>query len=311
MTIPLIKLNKYIKNIDLTNYSIKNVEDERSATYNLMSQMLFWMKENGYYKLLSQPSSSMIINKIVYFASKELNLRIGSGWYKYGPCFENGRQGEESLSINIARGLEPGDKAIDQVQKICEEHVPLFSESLEKDGDYPYQYLKYVYEKKNPYQELKEFYIKKHELAYILKELSYNYYTIKDSYISKFDRAHFEFELAITDRNYYNKVGISRSQIREYLKYSIAIKELLTNLLSERNKTSENMMKQISYDFINKGLMLFAHKNYAYTFDSFTHEYTKNIQKSHKRLASISEEEIEKALKYYYGYYRLTPQLAR
>ena len=71
---------KLARGINLDRYQVSTRNGEEAAIYAIISQMLLWLRQNSHTSVLRVRSSSMLINKIVYFSSKELNLNITRGW---------------------------------------------------------------------------------------------------------------------------------------------------------------------------------------------------------------------------------------
>lgn len=292
-----------LKKINLRNYKIRNLAQEELASYNIISEALGWIKDSGYTRVLSSKSISMLVNKIVYFSSRDLGLKITRGWYKYGPCYEKGRM-PESLGVDMITGLIPSQTITKEVEAVCQEHVPIFNKGLEED--YPYEYLKYIYENKNDFSTLKEFYIKKHELAYVLQNLSKNYETAKESELVEFDKKMFDFEQVITDEDYYNKVNIAKNQLSDYLDYTMSIRRLLTDSITNKNSSNKILVTKISREFINLGLAFFAEKNYVYSLTSFSDKHKTNILRSQNSNSTSVEIAVRNTIADYYKYYKIS-----
>jgi hypothetical protein len=295
--------------IDLYTFESTNRDRERLAIFAIQSQILGWLEKNDLVnKIKYAKSNSIIINKLVYYAANELEkvnprIIISRAWYKYGPCYEQGRQGEESLTLNMFPNLEPNSEILPEIEKLCEEEIPLFIQSVERSPFYPYEYLKHIYREKADFPELQNFYINKHELAWISHSIASGRVGSEElsSYLSRLDEQMMSFERAILDKKYYKKVEIPENALDIFLDYTALMGYMIREAAEDTNDREKfSIAKNIVKDFIDIVLMYFACKNYRYTFRTKSTRHKENVRGTFERNSTKYLEEIQKKLANYY-----------
>jgi hypothetical protein len=213
--------------IDLLSLHIRRREDEQLAVVNIWGQVLGWIKEKGCRDILNNRGISILQNKLIYYISKEIhknnpNFILTTGWYRYGPCFEQGRHKEESFSLELLKHTKPEKEYIDPVKTVCEEHIPIF----EKDDKYfPREYLSYIYSNKVDFDFLKYFYPAKHELWLYLNDILQK----KSIPPSKINEALIKFDSSILDKRITNKIGILKNEREKFLDFTSILGDILTS----------------------------------------------------------------------------------
>jgi len=250
------------KEIDLYTAKTRNREQERYAIFEIEKQILQWLKDNKLEKELhSYKNINILINKLVYYISKEFQAKnpkliITRGWYRYGPCFELGRNSEDSMHLGWFGRIELNrqQKVPEETSEVCEEQVPVFIKKTDEDM-FPHDYIEYVYRKKCDFEWLKEFYLTKHKLT---KDV-YNFTKVnEEELIDSF----IDFDRAILDKCYLGRANIPRLDINTILDF--------TSLLSEetRNCDHSSYFESLRDYFNNNIISIFAFKNYVATLTS-------------------------------------------
>lgn len=283
--------------VDLYKHKVRTHSSENVAIFEIEGQILKWLIDNSMQRVIESGSGSILLNKLVYFISEKLekinqNLIISRGWYKYGPCYEHGRWGEESLSLAAFGKLEPRKEVITEIAEICKDHVPRFLDSSNR-GNFPYNYIEYIYSEHCNFPWLQEYYLSKHKLSHILGALDKQ--RIEEKEINK---AFIDFDKAIINKKYLNKVGIDDGVVEDILE--------ITTLLSDVAINPEE--KGIDYfrdirDYFNENILItFASKNYIKTLRTSGVIYGKVIKEGRERCYKKLVSEIPQKIKFYYSY---------
>jgi hypothetical protein len=284
-------------NIDLHKHKIRRWFDEQQAIFSIESQILQWLKDAGDEKaVLGTRSSSLLINKLMYFISERLektnpSLVISRGWYKFGPCFEHGRQGEESMSLFAFDKHKPVNTILPEVSQECELQVPRYLKSLERDGSFPYGYINYVYSERCNYPWLQNYYLAKHNLSKLLSDMD-----IKDVKEKELNKAFIEFDRAVLDSKYRNKINISSQEANRVLEISS-----LTSYMAADKKKYGEYFNNIRHYFTENVLLTFAMKNYENTFHTSNIGFEKIIAENMENNYKNYMAEIPEKLRFYYS----------
>jgi hypothetical protein len=255
--------------IDLYDFRVKNRDLERQAIIEIHSQILKWLQDE---KLDSQIKSircnSILLNKLTYYIANDIeeknrHMIISRGWYKYGPCFEAGRRGEESLALTMFDHLLPSKKVIQEVEKTCKKEVPLFLKNIDKNQDYPFEYLKHIYTDRVDYPKIQNFYLAKHNLTGIAREYRKE---STESNIEELNRVSMDFDKEILAASYRSTVNIPPNDIDLILEFSALMNQILNDAYENPDQEKISLANKTVDDFINIVLMTFANKNYLYTF---------------------------------------------
>jgi|GEM_PF-7069410 len=288
-----------LQSINLYKANTKIREREREVLFEILSQVKGWMKEKNLERdLIKERSNSILVNKLVYYIanlleSKNPKLIISRGWYKYGPCFEDGRRNEESLSLIVFEKLEArkSNEIIPEIKSICEEHVPLFFQSIKTDkSKFPYDYLLYIYSKKQVYPWLKEYYTNKHKLEYLLRTN-----TIKGE--ESINKIFMDFDKSIMDHKYLNNIGVSENIVDKILEFTA----LLSTSYSKKDTENYELFQDMKDYFTDDLLMFFSHKNYEKTFLSSNQEFKRVIVERMKEYNRKFEKKLDEKLSLYYS----------
>lgn len=257
------------ESIDLYNFRITNKDLERQAIIEIQTQILKWLQDAELdTQIKATKCNSILLNKLTYYIANEIEKKnrhmiISRGWYKYGPCYEAGRHGEESLTLSLFDHLLPSKRIIPDVESICEKEVPLFLKYTEKSQYYPFEYLKHIYNEKVDYPKIQNFYTCKHLLTSLVSECQKN--PIKAN-IEKMNKLTMDFDKEILSSVYRNVVGIPVNDIDLVLEFTSLMNQNLNDLYKDPNEKQTTLSYKIVDDFINIVLMTFANKNYIYTF---------------------------------------------
>ncbi len=282
--------------INLYEFRVKNRDLERQAIIEIHSQILKWLQDE---KLDTQIKSircnSILLNKLTYYIANDIEKKnrhmvISRGWYKYGPCFESGRRGEESLALTMFDHLLPSKKVIQEIEDTCKKEVPLFLKNIDRSQDYPFEYLMHIYTDRVDYPKIKNFYLAKHILTGSIRE--YRKESTKSN-IDELNKASMDFDKEILAASYRSTVNIHPTDIDLILEFSALMNQILND--AYENPDEIPLANKIANDFINIVLMTFANKNYLYTFK------TSNLQ--HRAILKNITESA------YYGYIKRTESL--
>lgn len=275
-------------------------QKEQNAVLEILGQIRGWLeKENLTNIILRNRSSSILINKLVYFSSvniskKNQKLQISGGWYKYGPCYDLGRRSEESLSLEMFDKLKPKQDILSEITQTCEEHVPIFLESIGRNN-FPYAYLTFIYSKKWEYGWLKDYYITKNNLEILLRKAKPK---IKKDDINK---CFMEFDMSITNSKYHHQIEIPDDIINKILSFT----SLLGELYSNQTNLNQDLMLAMKNYFTENILMIFSYKNYKKTFhtpnQNFKSIIIQNMQDNYEQFVK----DLDDKLKLFYDLYQL------
>lgn len=261
--------------IDLHRIEVNDKAKELVVLTELQGQIRKWLTEHA---IPMNKVYTILINKLVYYSVREINqninpqLKISSGWYKYGPCFEAMREREmDQYTFGL---MSPTKNYVDEVAKICETEVPIYMKTLNEDiknsGRYFYDYLKHIYTDKDRmiYSELSGFYPAKHDLEYFALKAAYAPNSINKGDITKHI---IRFNSEIANTRYSNFVGLDENLIERVFDFTIALEQILISNkeLKEKEKSDELIeayAKTMSHEFDHTTLMIFAYKNYLATY---------------------------------------------
>jgi hypothetical protein len=154
---------------DLTVYKVRSMRQQKDAVNYLQAMINRWSIDKG-----TSIPNPIVLNKIVYYSAKAIHAKnpsfiIESGWFRYGPCFEEGRMFEDEVHGVSIRPVSK-DPPRPEVAAACEEHVGKWNEWNDRDARFR-GYLQYIYSEKCDVPKLKDYYIAKHELSCFLHEL--------------------------------------------------------------------------------------------------------------------------------------------
>ncbi len=285
-------------NIDLYKHKIHNWFDEQQAIFSVESQILQWLKDNGEDKdVLGNRSSSLLINKLIYFISERLektnpSLVISRGWYKYGPCFEHGRKGEESMSLFAFDKHKTVSRILPEVSQECEQQVPKYLKSLEKDGSFPYGYIHYIYSERCNYPWLQEYYLGKHRLSQVLSDLEHGKTKEKDII-----KAFIDFDRAIINTKYQKEINVRQIDIDKILE----VTALLSCTARDPENSKTEYFRNMRTYFTENVLLAFAIKNYERTLHTGTLGFQKLIAENMENNYKNYLQDIPDKLRFYYS----------
>lgn len=268
--------------IDLYEFRVTNKDSERQAITEIQSQILKWLQDEDLdVKIKSIRSSSILLNKLTYYITNDIEkknsrLKISRGWYKYGPCYENGRQGEGSITLTLFDYLLPSKMILPEVEDNCKTEIPLFLKDIEKNHAYPFEYLKHIYTDRVDFPKIQKFYLAKHFLAGLASEYSKN---PTETNIEELNKLTINFDKEILSSQYRSIVGIPPKDIDLILEFTALMNQILSDTLDNPTEKQKSLAQKVIYDFNNIVLMTFANKNYIFTFrtSNYRHE---NIIKS-------------------------------
>jgi hypothetical protein len=289
-----------VPSINLYDFTTRNRESENLAIYEIQRQILRFLDDNKKrIEFFKHRDSSIPINKIIYFSAKALEninkkLIISRGWYKYGPCYEGGRHSEESLSLMVFPNLEPAKTILPEIEENCKKEISIFLKT--KFREYPYDYLTHIYNERVDFPEIKEFYIAKHELSNAL------FQWLRGEQVSseKLNKLFINFDKEIANPRYFNLLKISDKDIDVILEYTSILNYIINNS-TKIDKKSEFIIHESVNNFINIVLMIFADKNYSYTFHTSNEKYKKiiieHLNNNYKKCIDI----VNDTIKLYYS----------
>ena len=290
--------------VDLYSIEMKGAHDERVAIIEIQKQIRHWISKNfGDHEsdIITITSSSILLNKLMYYISNEIkkknsNFIITGGWYKYGPCYENGRNGEGSYSLETFQCLEKDRKIpdiIDEVNTVCKEHVPKFWESVNKEHNkFPWDYLSYVYHEKVDFPFLKSFYTSKHEL---LNALMHEKEILKDG--KKMTRIFMDFDAAIINPKYVNQVDLKEQDVYYLTEFTTLLADCVLNNPGGKIPVLADMSNYFNEYIIR----LFSSKNYIKTLQCNNTNYTTSIKTHEEDIANRILEGVPKEISKYYS----------
>lgn len=289
-----------VPSINLYNFTTKNRESENLAIYEIQRQVLRFLEDNKKrIEFFKHRDNSIAINKIIYFSATALErinkkLIISRGWYKYGPCYEGGRHSEESLSLMIFQNLEPSKTILPEIEENCKKEIPIFLKT--KFKEYPYDYLTHIYKERVDFNEIKGFYIAKHELSNAL----FQWKRGEQVSSTKLNELFINFDKEIINPKYFNLMKISDIDLDAILDYTSILSYIINNF-NKFDKKIEFIIEDAINNFVNIALMVFAYKNYAYTFHTSSEKYKKDkitfLNENYKKYI----DRINEIVKFYYS----------
>ncbi len=268
--------------VELTDLKVRSVSSVRRATQEMYAQFNRWCDDNHYPRGLRV--HSILVNKVVYYAEKEIQktndkFRVDTGWYLYGPCFEEGRkfeQNERPISI-----LPVSEDVSDQMEKVCKELVPRFADEMKASGrgGVLRNFLGYVYSHKCDHAELQAYYEAKHGLQCQLwafgGALQFNpaeqAEAVTDA-VTQFDRA------LLGD--YPKAVGLKESTVENLLEFTPLFEEYAQMVAEGTDSLPFFEVLDRAAGFMLRSL---AHRNYAYTFESFNPNYARMMKATQEK----------------------------
>lgn len=272
--------------IDLYEFRVTDKDSERQAITEIQSQILKCIEDEGYgTQVKSVRCNSILLNKLTYYIANEIERKnprmiIGRGWYKYGPCYDEGRQGEASFTLKVFDYLRPSKNVLPEVEEICKTEVPLFLSSTERNQFYPFEYLKHIYTDKVDHPEIKNFYLAKHFFAGFAIDCQTDPKNFK---LGELNRFTMNFDREISVSPYRSIVGISQNDSDLILEFTALMNQILTDAYKNPSEKQRILASKVTNDFINIVLMTFANKNYIYTFKTSNYRHGEKVKESNKK----------------------------
>jgi len=269
--------------VDPRKFGIRNRDDVSSAITQLHAQINKWCDDQGY---LGLTAHSILVNKLMYYTEKEVQkknekFKIDTGWYLYGPCYENGRTYElEESPISIVRESE---EVSDEVSAVCQELVPLYYKYYKKGHmSVKRDFLRDIYTKKCDHKELSEYYPAKHDLQCQLWDFDYGNPEFDGTEYDRISRVITQFDRVLIRGKYPEFVGLKNEEIYELLEFTPVFEEYVR--LAAEGSGSRPLFEALksTADVVLKAL---AHLNYARTFEAASVTHTKNVRSTHKQTA--------------------------
>jgi len=268
------------KTKDLTKFVIKNKNTLDEAVTQIRAQINKWLEDHNE---KTYSVNSILMNKLVYFISQEVNKTnnkfiLDRGWYIYGPCYEEGRWLEVNNTPITFKLI--ATETTQEVDKVCSELFPKFRD-FERRGKVLEEFLRYIYKNKCDKKDFQEFYITKHDLwclIYDIKESNFNYSEKKPIAVRQTSR---NFEKIFYDEKYARLVKLSKNEIDDIHKYLDIQIEYINFILDEQRTLP--MGKDIFDVYMNTILNGLSHLNYAETFESFNTKFKREIEKTHTK----------------------------
>jgi hypothetical protein len=252
------------------------------------------LNEKGYEDVLNRRDRSILQNKLIYFISKEIqkvnsNFILTTGWYRFGPCFEMGRRGEEeSLSLELFKYVLP-KRYIEQIDTVCSEHVPIF---YEDNSSFPAKYLEYIYSKKVDFSFLEYYYPAKHNLLELLKKIQSGT-NVPEKDVTK---TLIKFDSSILDKKFINKVNIPKENAERILDFTTIVGEFLSSDREGNSSIIQDLYR--TFDEIVVGAV--SNKNYIATLEwsnkAFYNSLKRNSDVQYQKFYS----ELDRRLDDYY-----------
>ena len=217
---------------DLTKLKIKNVDDLNNAKFSIYAQITKWLIDN---EESTSNLHSILLNKLYYYIASEVkninkDFVINSGWYIYGPCFEEGRLLEKNKTPITIQWV--AKDVSDEVNNVCKELIPKFR-SCERKGTVLDEFLRYIYEHKCDQHNFKKFYLAKHEIVSILYRFNSEYHDISRENAMDINRITRNYERIFYEDDY--KKLVETYKIRLYLS-----KDDYFNLISDLSNVNPN-----------------------------------------------------------------------
>ena len=264
----------------LTELKIKNIEDLHTAKTSMRAQINKWFDEQ-YDTLIN--IKGILLNKLIYYIQKEVektnkDFVINSGWYIYGPCYEEGRT-YESKNQTIPHFKLLADEVSDEVKSVCDELVPLYLD-LDRKGLAFTDFLRYIYTKKCDQEEYQDFYLAKHEIMCFLHKFSdTEYCNISVANPKQIQNIERQYEKIFYNSPYNKLISLKPEEIEEIQQFLNYMNEYINFSLEEQKKDS--LVCRIEDIHKNTVLAGLSHINYSKTFNSFNKKYKEDTQKTH------------------------------
>ncbi len=272
--------------VDLHSIQVRNRRSESEAILELQSQILSCLET---LHLSRARVSSILVNKLVYLSTKALlksnpSFQVSRGWYRWGPCFEQGRH-SESFELFAFKALR-SKKPIDEVEGVCTEEIPIYSATVKSPADYHYGYLSHIYNEKSDEPQLKEFYQAKHELLSVVYPLSRGG-PVAD--LDRFTDAFIRFDRIISGE-YQRQLGIPGRVVQSVIDFN----SIMHNALAEKDtQCSKSQKAGLVNFFIETVLLVFASKNYERSFQTSSQAWKDRIADNMRQYHRLASEQVE------------------
>jgi len=270
--------------VELTKFSVKSVGSVRQATSEMYAQFNRWCEDNGYPRGLRV--QSILVNKVLYYTEKEVQkgndkFRIDTGWYLYGPCYEQGRTFE--LSHRPISIMPVSDRVSDELAGVCEELVPRFAADYKAGGigGVLRNFLAYIYSNKCDHDELREYYGAKHALQCQLWAFGGLTEFDPTEQAKAVTQAVTQFDRVLLG-DYPKTVSLDQETLDQILEFTPLFEEYA-------QMAAEGAAGCPFFEVLDRagGLILsgLAHLNYARTFESFNALHTTNMKATQRKQA--------------------------
>jgi len=268
--------------LDLSSLKIKKKDDIEAAETSIFAQINKWLENE---KIRTSNLDSILLNKLVYYIAREVqktnpDFILDTGWYIYGPCFENGRKFEIKRTPMM---IEPIAKDVqNEVDIVCKELIPRFRK-CQTDGTIMTDFLKYIYSEKCDKNDFREFYNYKQEIYLLLHRFNdIDHHNIGSEKPLEIHEILWNYEKIFYDSNYSSIVGLNSKEIESIKNYIELLGELIDFELDEQKTFSLIKDFATAYnEIILSGLSQF---NYAKTFESYNENYRKTISDKHFKI---------------------------
>lgn len=278
--------------VDLTELKLKRRNDFDKATISIYAQINRWLLDRGHnaYNL-----NSILMNKLVYYISKEVcktnpTFVLNTGWYMYGPCYEEGRKYElEGALISI----KPVSKEVgSEVEEVCKELFPLFR-SHESEGTVMDEFLRYIYENKCDEPRFRRYYLAKHELICTLHKFAESRHDISQENPKVVHDHEYDFQDVLHSGEYSDLVGLSSEETNVISEFVSLVFEYLDLEMNQERQISLLLMRDIFGATGNIVLGGLSHLNYSKTFRSSIQKYQDDLQRDHDSRGHMTLKRIE------------------
>jgi len=265
--------------IELCDFKVTSAETRAQAIRHLYGQINKWWEEN------SKPvTNSILMNKLMYYCEKEIQkknrlFRIDTGWYLYGPCYEDGRRHER---YDSAITITPvSEEYCDEIDNVCKELVPRFNDCM-KRGTVMTEFLEYIYSTKCDVQELKDYYLAKHHFITHFKPFGDHSSDIRTKPQEEILDTIFEFEGAISSDEYVSEIDIDKEKIDQVLDLTGLVAEYIE---LDYHEGASPAFFSLLYELCSRILHGFGHLNYSSSFYSYNGNHQSNVRRTHRELA--------------------------
>lgn len=278
--------------VDLEKIEIRNVRDQKYAVDKLNNQIECYLIENN---ILHR--DSIMMNKLVYYCAKSIRKKnpkfvINTGWYLYGPCYENGRRnegiGKQLPTISIA-----ADEYNDIIARPCNEITEKYYKARKDDSIFE-SFLSWIYNDMCDKPKLKEWFVAKHTLMCSMHHLNeyvkQSNWTDAEKQLKIFKKSIIECDKVFLSTAYPKHIGLDDELIEKITTNTCDLYEYLVEI--PVNKLDVNRV-ETAQQYLHKNLLSpIADLNYSYSFECLIRRHEQNVKDTFK---TTGIEELKKS----------------